>query len=98
MGLKDGLRRWYELNARLFGALYRVADIVAGIAFLAVVVLGASVVEAATAVSIPVVPEATREIALAMYGAIGVFAVAVLVQTLAGLRSFFSRLFARVLE
>lgn len=98
MDVGDALRRWYDFNARLFGKIHRFADVVAGLAFLVVLALGTSLAQAWFDVSIPLVPGPTRATAVAMYGAVGLFVVAVLVQTLAGLRSFFSRVVARVLE
>lgn len=98
MGVLDALRRWWELNAAVFGKLHRFADVVAGLAFVSMIALGVVVYHAQLGLQLPVSESTRTSLGFAMLAAVGVFMLAVLVQTLAALRAFFARLRIRVLD
>lgn len=98
MGVLEYLRRWWELNAAFFGTLHRIADAVAGLAFVGMLVLGVLVYHEQLGLSLPIGDGVRLSLAYAMLAAVGVFIVSVLVQTLSALRAFFARVRIRIID
>lgn len=98
MGALGYLRRWWELNAAFFGRLHRIADAVAGLAFVGMLVLGGLVYHEQLGLSIPIGDGTQMSLFYAMLAAVGVFIASVLVQTLSALRAFFARVRIRIID
>ena len=96
MSAMDYLRRWWEINASFFGKLHRAADKVAGVALVLAILLGVTVFHQVLGISIGIPSELKMTLFWAFLGSAGVFVLAVIVQTLAGLRAFFYRLRIRI--
>ena len=94
MAILDYLRRWWEFNARVFATVHRVADAIAGLAFIFVLLLGIIVFYE----SLPISEGVRKQAYYAFVVALGVFAVAVFIQTAAALRSFFAKVRIRILD
>lgn len=96
--LQKYLRRWWEFNARFFGAIHRAADVVAGLSFLFVVSFGFLLSQPRLGIEIYSSQGALRVFYYGFVISLGLFTVAVIVQTAAGLRSFVAKLKIRLFE
>lgn len=98
MGALEYLRRWWALNAAFFGRLHRIADAIAGLAFVGMLVLGVLVYHEQLGLSLPIGDGVRLSLAYAMLATVGIFIVSVLVQTLSALRAFFARVRIRIID
>lgn len=98
MSIVDHLRRWWEFNARFFRKVYNLADLIAGLAFLCVVFFGFLLFHRSLGITLPLSQRGLELSYVGFVGAIGVFGVSVIIQTLAGLRSFGHKVKIRVLD
>lgn len=98
MSFVEYLRRWWEINARFFGAVHRVADTVAGLAFVLLVVLAPIAFRRPLGLSLPLPSELLVAGVVGFWIAAALFALAVAVQTGARLRAFFASVRLRILD
>ncbi|WP_336024429.1 hypothetical protein [Halobellus salinisoli] len=98
MSVLDTLRRWWELNVWFFGRLHSVADVIAGIAFVLLIPLGVLLFQRPLGLTIPLPDGAAAPLYYAFIAVVAVFAVAVLLQTIAALRAFFMKVHIQILD